>query len=85
MLTVFQIVADPTRRRILDLLRERERSVSELVARFTVSQPAVSRHLRDLRDAGLVVVRTDGQRRLYSLRREPLRELADWLAPFSDR
>ena len=53
---------------------------SELVDRFTLSQPAISRHLRDLRDAGAVTVRRDGQRRVYSLRPEPLDEIADWLA-----
>jgi DNA-binding transcriptional ArsR family regulator len=82
MLNVFQIVADPTRRGILDLLRERDRSVGEIVERFTISQPAVSRHLRDLREAGLVTVRRAGQRRIYVLRAEPLVEIAAWVDRF---
>jgi DNA-binding transcriptional ArsR family regulator len=78
----FAVVADPTRRRILDLLREGERPVGELVERLAMSQPAVSKHLRVLRDAGLVAVRTDAQRRMYRLRSEPLVELDEWLAPY---
>ena len=76
------MLADPTRRRILELLLARERSVGELVARFTLTQPAISRHLRALLAAGLVTVRRDGRRRLYRLRTEPLAELADWLEPY---
>jgi len=82
MLNLFQVVADPTRRGILDLLRDRERSVGEIVERFTLSQPAVSRHLRDLREAGLVTVRRDGQRRVYILRAQRLAEIADWAERF---
>lgn len=82
MLNLFQVVADPTRRGILDLLRDRERSVGEIVERFTLSQPAVSRHLRDLREAGLVTVRRDGQRRIYILRAQRLAEIADWAERF---
>jgi DNA-binding transcriptional ArsR family regulator len=82
MLNVFQVVADPTRRGILDLLRERERSVGEIVERFTLTQPAVSRHLRELREAGLVSVRREGQRRVYVLRPERLGEIADWADRF---
>jgi DNA-binding transcriptional ArsR family regulator len=78
----FAVVADPTRRRILDLLREGERPVGELVQRLAMSQPAVSKHLRVLRDAGLVAVRSDAQRRMYRLRSEPLVELDEWLAPY---
>ena len=78
----FSVVAEPGRRRILDLLLERERAVGELVDELAVSQPAVSRHLRVLREAGLVEVRTDAQRRLYRLRTEPLREIDEWLAPY---
>ena len=82
MPSTFEVLAEPTRRRILDLLRERERSVGELVDRLTVSQPGVSKHLRVLRDAGLVEVRTDAQRRWYGLRPEPLTEVDAWLAPY---
>ena len=82
MPSTFEVLAEPTRRRILDLLRERERSVGELVDRLTLSQPGVSKHLRVLRDAGLVEVRTDAQRRLYGLRPEPLTEVDAWLAPY---
>ncbi len=79
MFTVFEIIADPTRRGILELLAQRERSVGELIERFTLTQPAISRHLRALRESGLVDVRPDGQRRMYSLRVEPLQELGAWL------
>jgi DNA-binding transcriptional ArsR family regulator len=80
--TTFEVVAEPTRRRILDLLRERSRPVGELVELFGLSQPLVSKHLRVLRDAGLVRVRQDAQRRWYELRPEPLVELDAWLAPY---
>jgi DNA-binding transcriptional ArsR family regulator len=79
---LFEVVAEPNRRRILDLLIGNERAVGELVRELSVSQPAVSKHLRILRDAGLVDVRTEGQRRVYRIRPEPLRELDDWLAPY---
>jgi DNA-binding transcriptional ArsR family regulator len=82
MASTFEVVAEPTRRRILDLLRDRERSVGELVERLSISQPGVSKHLRVLRDAGLVNVRTDAQRRWYGLRAEPLSELDEWLEPY---
>jgi len=78
----FDVIAEPNRRRILDLLVERERPVGDLVLVMGVSQPAVSKHLRVLRDAGLVEVRADAQRRLYRVRPEPLRAIDDWLAPF---
>jgi DNA-binding transcriptional ArsR family regulator len=78
----FAVVAEPTRREILDLLREREQPVGELVARLRMSQPAVSKHLRVLRDAGLVEVRIDAQRRVYRLRPQPLAAIDEWLAPF---
>jgi DNA-binding transcriptional ArsR family regulator len=78
----FSVLSEPSRRRILDLLREGERPVGDLVDRLGLSQPAVSKHLRVLRDAGLVEVRPDGQRRLYRLRPEPLVELDEWLAPY---
>src|SRR6266545_3964807 len=73
-MSTFAIVAEPSRRRILDLLRERARSVGELVAELGLSQPGVSKHLRVLREAGLVGVRRDAQRRWYELRTEPLRD-----------
>ena len=77
-----EVIADPSRRRILDELRGGEQPVNELVERLTISQPAVSKHLRVLREAGLVTVRPDGQRRLYRVRLEPLIELDDWLEPY---
>ena len=77
-----EVLAEPTRRRILDLLRDGERPVGDLVDRIGASQPAVSKHLRVLRDAGLVDVRADAQRRLYRLRTEPLRELDEWLSGY---
>ncbi len=79
---IFEALADPTRRRILELLRTDERPVGELVESLGMSQPAVSRHLRLLRDAGLVAARVDAQRRLYRLRPETLRELDAWLEPY---
>jgi DNA-binding transcriptional ArsR family regulator len=82
VLTVFDVLADPNRRRILDLLRERELPVGDLVAALTVTQPTVSKHLRVLRDAGFVAARIDAQRRLYRVRTGPLREVDAWLAPY---
>ena len=82
MIPTFELLAEPNRRRILDLLRDGERSVGELVERLHMSQPAVSKHLRVLRDSGLVDVRVDAQRRLYRLRPEPLREVDAWLSPY---
>jgi DNA-binding transcriptional ArsR family regulator len=79
---VFDVVAEPNRRRILDLLAESERPVGELVEWLELSQPAVSKHLRILRDAGLVDVRGEAQRRLYSVRPEPLRAIDEWLTPY---
>ena len=78
----FEILAEPNRRRILDLLLVAERPVGDLVGELAVSQPAVSKHLRVLRQAGLVEVRTDGQRRLYRVRAEPLRAIDRWLEPY---
>jgi DNA-binding transcriptional ArsR family regulator len=80
--TTFAVLAEPTRRRILDLLRERERPVGELVKRLKLSQPGVSRHLRVLRAAGLVSVRNEAQRRIYGVRAEPLAEVDEWLEPY---
>jgi len=81
-MSVFEVLAEPHRRRILDLLGPTECSVGELVERLELSQPAVSKHLRILREAGLVEVRIDAQRRLYSLRPEHLRAIDEWLAPY---
>jgi DNA-binding transcriptional ArsR family regulator len=80
--SVFEVLAEPRRRQILDLVRAGECSVSELVAILEMNQPAVSKHLRVLREAGLVRVRVDEQRRLYRLSPAPLRELDQWLAPY---
>jgi DNA-binding transcriptional ArsR family regulator len=77
-----EVLAEPNRRRILDLLRGGDRPVGELVAQMTLTQPAVSKHLRVLKDAGLVDVRAQAQRRLYRIRPEPLAELDAWLAPY---
>jgi DNA-binding transcriptional ArsR family regulator len=82
MVAPFEVLAEPNRRRILDLLRVAERPVGDLVAALAVSQPAVSKHLRVLREAGLVEVRSDAQRRLYRLRAEPLRAVDEWLGPY---
>jgi DNA-binding transcriptional ArsR family regulator len=78
----FEVLAEPTRRRILDELRNGELPVGALVGRLGLSQPAVSKHLRVLREAGLVDVRVDAQRRFYRLDPDPLRELDEWLAPY---
>jgi len=77
-----EVLAEPSRRRILDLLRDGERSVGDLVGQLPLTQPAVSKHLRVLRDAGLVQVRTDAQRRFYRIRPEPLAVIDAWLAPY---
>jgi DNA-binding transcriptional ArsR family regulator len=82
MESTFEVLAEPTRRRILDLLRERELPVGEVVEHLSLSQPGVSKHLRVLREAGLVTVRQDAQRRFYGLRAEPLVEIDAWLAPY---
>src|SRR5438067_559305 len=79
---MFEVLAEPNRRRILDLLREKQRPVGDLVAQLGISQPAVSKHLRVLRDAGLVEVTVDAQRRLYRVHAEPLREIDEWLTPY---
>jgi DNA-binding transcriptional ArsR family regulator len=80
--STFDVLAEPTRRRILDLLREDERPVGELVTTLRISQPGVSKHLRVLREAGLVEVRHDAQRRFYRVRPEPLAEIDEWLEPY---
>jgi DNA-binding transcriptional ArsR family regulator len=81
-LTTFQVLAEPSRQAILDLLRDGERPVGELVDHLQLSQPAVSKHLRVLREAGMVQTRADAQRRLYRIRPEPLAELDAWLATY---
>lgn len=78
----FDVLAEPTRRRILDLLLERPRLVGELTDQLGLTQPGTSKHLRVLREAGLVRVRRDGQRRWYELRAEPLAEVDEWLTPY---
>jgi DNA-binding transcriptional ArsR family regulator len=77
-----EALADPTRRRIVELLAEGERSAGELAAQFQTSRPGVSRHLRVLREHGLVNAREQGQRRLYSLDPAPLAELDEWLSQY---
>lgn len=79
---MLEAIAEPTRRRILDTVRGGECSVSDLVAHIGMNQPGVSRHLKVLRDAGLVAVRRDAQRRLYRLQTEPLQDLDAWLEPY---
>jgi DNA-binding transcriptional ArsR family regulator len=81
-LAALQVLAEPRRLAILDLLRDGERPVGELVGRLGLSQPAVSKHLRVLKEAGLVEARVDAQRRLYRIRPEPLEELDDWLESY---
>jgi DNA-binding transcriptional ArsR family regulator len=82
MAVAFDVLAEPNRRRILELVRDAERSVGDLVDELDLSQPAVSKHLRVLREAGLVEVRTDAQRRLYRVNPGPLRDLDAWLEPY---
>ena len=81
-MTLFEVIAEPSRRRILSLLRERDRCAGELVTRLGMAQPSVSKHLKVLRDAKLVTVRGEGPRRIYRLRPEPLAALEAWLAPY---
>ena len=82
MATTFTVLAEPARRRILDLLLERPRPVGELVDHLGLTQPGTSKHLRVLREAGLVEVRPQAQRRVYALTPEPLAELDEWLEPY---
>ena len=82
MQMLLEVLADPSRRRVLELLRADDRTVTEPVDSLDMSQPAVSKHLRVLRDAGLVESRADAQRRIYTLRAEPLAELDAWLVPY---
>jgi DNA-binding transcriptional ArsR family regulator len=81
-MTAYAALAEPSRRRILDMLRAGERSVNDLVAQLALSQPGVSKHLRVLREAGLVEVRPEGRRRWYALRAQPLAEVDRWLEPY---
>lgn len=82
MESAFEVVAEPNRRAILSLLAGSEQSVGEIERRLRMTQPAVSKHLRVLREAGLVEATVDAQRRLYRLKPEPLKELDAWLEPF---
>jgi DNA-binding transcriptional ArsR family regulator len=81
-MTVFAALSDPTRVRILDLLAKRERSVGELVEQFDLTQPAVSQHLKVLKEAGLVASTAIAQRRVYRVQAKPLRELDSWLQKY---
>ena len=81
-MVIFETLADASRRRILELLRAGERPVGVLVKELGMTQPAISRHLRVLREAGLVEARVDAQRRIYRLRADSLRELDAWLEPY---
>jgi DNA-binding transcriptional ArsR family regulator len=80
--STYDVIAEPTRRRILDLLRERPRPVNELVDALEISQPGVSKHLRVLRDANLVTVRREAQQRWYEVDPRPLTEIDVWLEPY---
>jgi DNA-binding transcriptional ArsR family regulator len=80
--SVFEIIAEPNRRAILSLLLSSQRSVGEIESRLRMPQPAVSKHLRVLREAGFVESTVDAQRRLYRLKPEPLQEIDAWLTPF---
>src|SRR5919107_2689219 len=80
-MTAYSALAEPSRRQILDLLRDGERSVTDLVTHLDLSQPGVSKHLKVLRQAGLVQVRPQGKLRWYGLRAQPLAEVAEWLEP----
>jgi DNA-binding transcriptional ArsR family regulator len=81
-MTAYTALAEPHRRQILDLLRVTERSVGELVASLELSQPGVSKHLKVLREAGLVEARPEGKQRWYGLRAQPLAEVDEWLEPY---
>lgn len=81
-MNAFETLADPTRRRVVEALRDGERQVSDLVREAGIHQSGVSRHLRILHESGFVVVRREGPRRLYALRPEPFREMEGWLAGY---
>lgn len=78
----FAVLAEPTRRRVLDRLRQRDRTVGELAESLEVSQPAMSKHLKVLREAGFVTSQTSAQHRVYRIAPAPLQELDEWLAPY---
>jgi DNA-binding transcriptional ArsR family regulator len=80
--SAFEVIAEPNRRAILGLLASSQRSVGEIEHQLAIPQPAVSKHLRVLREAGFVESRVDAQRRFYRLRPEPFREMDTWLAQF---
>ena len=82
MVTAFEVLAEPTRRHILDLLRDGPRLVGDLTRQLGLTQPGTSKQLRVLREAGLVRVRRDAQRRWYELHPDPLAEVDAWLAPY---
>lgn len=84
-MTIFAVLAEPNRRAILDLLLVEEQPVGAIVDALNVGQPTVSKHLRILREAGLVSLRIDANRRIYGLRTLPLREVDDWLLPYRQR
>src|SRR6478672_6543488 len=84
MESVFEIIAEPNRRAILSLLASSEQSVGEIERQLQMTQPTVSKHLRVLRDAGVVEATVDAQRRLYRLNPESLLEVDEWLAPFRE-
>ena len=83
-MTPFEAIAEPSRRAILDLLRSGEQPAGAIVAAMDLSQPGVSKQLKLLREAGLVAMRADGQRRLYRLQPEGLRDLEAWLKPYRE-
>ena len=85
MTSAFELLADPTRRRVLDELRQGESSVGMLAERLNMNQPAISKQLRVFREAGLASVQVDAQRRIYRLNPEGLREIDDWLAPYREK
>lgn len=84
MASVFEIIAEPNRRAILSLLVSSEQSVGDIERQLSMSQPTVSKHLRVLRDAGVVEATVDAQRRVYRLKAEQLQEVDEWLAPFRE-
>ncbi len=84
MSDIFRALADPTRRRILELVRDRERPVNDLLETFRVTQSAISQHLRVLREAGLVRLRRAGRQRLYRADAAPMRRLAEWAGRFKE-
>lgn len=79
---LFEVLAEPNRRKILDCLRIKERSVGELVTLLSLSQPGISKHLRILRESNLVILRKDGQSHMYRLNAKPLQEVHDWFEPY---